>query len=190
MKKSSIRSRVGVACMILGCVLIAGAVALLLYNRYEDAAAGASVEQVLPDLEQAIEEPASSAATLEIDGEEYMGILTIPALELELPVMSDWSYPKLKIAPCRYTGAAETNDLVICGHNYDRHFGRLKTLTAGDSVTFTGLDGKTIYYTVEAVEIVQPTDIDYMVHSDYDLTLYTCTYGGKTRVAVRCNRAK
>lgn len=28
-----------------------------------------------------------------IEGVDYIGILTIPALELELPVISEWSYP-------------------------------------------------------------------------------------------------
>jgi hypothetical protein len=28
-----------------------------------------------------------------------------------------------------------------------------------------------------------------MIESGYDLTLFTCNYGGKARVAVRCSRA-
>ena len=129
-----------------------------------------------------------AAGGVVIDGESYMGYLSIPVLKLELPVMSDWDYAKLKIAPCRYFGSAETDDLVICAHNFDRHFGRLKNLRAGDLVTFTDADGVSFIYEVKAIETLQPTQISEMIQSEYDLSLYTCTYGGRTRVTVRCSR--
>ena len=58
---------------------------------------------------------------VEIDGYGYVGVLTIPTLELELPVMSEWDAARLKIAPCRYSGSTKTRDLVIAGHNYTTH---------------------------------------------------------------------
>ena len=45
--------------------------------------------------------------------------------------MESWSYPKLKVAPCRYRGSAYLDDLIIAAHNYDRHFGRINTLLPG-----------------------------------------------------------
>lgn len=36
-----------------------------------------------------------------LDGYEYVGYVEIPALELKLPVMSDWDYNRLTLAPCR-----------------------------------------------------------------------------------------
>ena len=66
-----------------------------------------------------------------IGGDNYIGCIAIPAIDIELPVMSDWSYPKLRIAPCRYWGSAYDDSLVIMAHNYDRHFGRIDTLEIG-----------------------------------------------------------
>ena len=34
------------------------------------------------------------------------------------------------------------------------------------------------------------SDIDGMVNSGYDLSLFTCNYGGKARVTVRCDRVE
>lgn len=175
--------------MAAGILLIIAALALLIYNRREDAEAGRSAEEVMPALKDAAEEKKGDPDTgLELDGEIYIGYLTIPSLDLELPVMREWDYAKLKISPCRYYGSVETDDLVICGHNYDRHFGRLKTLESGAQVTFTGLDGETVSYEVSAIETLQPDEVEYMTESPYDLTLYTCTYGGQSRVTVRCIR--
>ena len=131
----------------------------------------------LPHLPTSAEMP-----EVEIDGNKYIGYLSIPSLNLELPVMSDWAYPKLKIAPCRQFGATRSNDLVIAAHNYSRHFGHLKDMKAGDTIQFVDMNGEVSVYSVEIVEIIPPGAIDEVQNSEWDLVLYTCTYGGKSRV--------
>ena len=118
-----------------------------------------------------------------------VGKISIPAIGIDLPVMSEWSYPRLKIAPCRQFGSSRTDDLVIAAHNYESHFGKLTSLTAGDSVTFTDMDGIVNEYVVNKVEVLDPHSVEEVEHSGYALVLYTCTYGGKTRVTVFCDRA-
>ena len=128
--------------------------------------------------------------TINIDGNEYIGVLDIPALGIRLPVMGDWSYPKLRTAPCRYTGSVYDDDLVICGHNYQRHFGGLKNLTAGDTLMFTDEGGNVSSYTVTEVVQLSGTALGEMKAGDWDLTLFTCTVGGQLRVTVRCMRSE
>lgn len=193
------RRRLGTVCMILGTALVLAALSLFLWNQREDRQAQAFVEQILPQLIEEIGEKEKEAALADpydttmtevvIDGYAYIGYVSIPSLGLELPVMSAWDYTRLKIAPCRYTGSTKSNDLVIAAHNYSRHFGRIKELREGDTVTFTDMDGVVSRYEVETVEILAPTDIEEMTAGDYDLTLFTCTYGGKSRVTVRCERS-
>lgn len=124
----------------------------------------------------------------QIDGNDYIGIISIPAIARELPVFNEWSYPNLKTAPCRYTGTAYLDNMVICAHNYDIHFGSLKYLSYGDAVTFTDMDGNVFTYKVTEIETLDPYAIDEMTTGDWDLTLFTCTIGGATRVTVRCEK--
>lgn len=190
--------------MVLGTALVLAALSLFLWNRMEDNEAGKAAENILPQIIEEIQEPDTVNETeepswpdpydpamteVEIDGYAYVGYLSIPTIELELPVMSEWDYPRLKIAPCRYTGSTKTGDLVIAGHNYTRHFGLLSRLSEGDQVIFTDMDGEIWVYEVTAVEVLAPTAIEDMTASGYDLTLFTCTYGGASRVTVRCERA-
>lgn len=210
------RNKLGEVFMALGALMLAAAVALLAYNRWDDWRAGQSVATVQEALEQAIESSAAATptpyntitttaattddeeeiintemATVEVDGYEYIGTLSVPSYGLELPVMANWSYPGLKIAPGRYTGSVWTDDLIICGHNYERHFGNLKYLEPGDTVTFTDVEGNVFTYQVEEVVTLQPTDVEEMMSretGEWDLTLFTCTIGGQTRVTVRCSR--
>ncbi|MDO5324396.1 MAG: sortase [Clostridia bacterium] len=130
--------------------------------------------------------PEMEMPTIEIDGNAYIGVLDIPSKGLSLPVMSQWSYSRLRIAPCRYSGSVYSGDIVIAGHNYARHFSPIKSLQAGDAVDFTDADGNVFHYEVAAVEILKSTAVEEMQAGDWDLTLFTCTYGGKSRCALRC----
>lgn len=130
--------------------------------------------------------PEMEMPTVQLDGRNYLGVLKIPVLGLELPVMTDWSYPKLKIAPCRYSGSIYQGDLVVMAHNYAQHFGRIKNLNPGDAVLFTDIDGNVFHYQVAAIETLHPTDIENMTSGEWPLTLFTCTTGRTYRVTVRC----
>ena len=122
----------------------------------------------------------------EIEGNGYIGLLEIPALGLSLPVMSEWSYPNLKLAPCRYSGSAYTGNFTIAGHNYSTHFGPIGGLNAGDSITFTDMQGNRFAYEVQVVETLEATAVEDMVSEEWDLTLFTCDLSGESRVTVRC----
>ena len=127
--------------------------------------------------------------TLLIDGYEYIGYLSIPDLELELPVMAEWDYNRLKIAPCRHFGSSGTDDLVIAAHNYKTHFGSISSLKEGAEVIFTDINGIDIRYVLaREPETLAPDAVDAVQNSGCDLVLYTCTPGGATRVAAFCDR--
>lgn len=204
------KTKIGIASVVLGAVLISMALGLYLYNAREQKQAADAVDLVMPQLVEAIllrqdsqvedtsaleedapiivTQPQKKMPVVEIDGDPYIGFVGIPTLELELPVMDDWSYQKLKKSPCRFTGDMYSDDLVVMAHNYNRQFGPLKNLRVGDIVTFTDMDGETFRYAVVAVDVLQPTDVEEMTAGVYDLTLFTCTYGGKSRVTVRCDQ--
>ena len=73
-------------------------------------------------------------------------------------------------------------------HNYDSHFGPISKLEIGDSVIFVDMDGNTITYEVVGKDILAPTAVEEMTSGAFDLTLFTCTYGGASRVTVYCDR--
>ena len=186
----------------LGLLLIAAALFLSAYNEMESHEARNSAQQVIAQMCQAL--PTETAAETEapavpeylldaerempvqtINGRDYIGVLTIPSLELELPVLSQWDYPALKVAPCRYSGSLYQDNLIICAHNYASHFGKLKNLHVGDTAIFTDMDENIVRFQLAAQETIQPEDLEAMEAGDWDLTLFTCTVGGQSRVTVR-----
>lgn len=207
--------KAGIIMVAAGAALILSALLLFCYNRREDDAAGQEAESLLSDVQYVISMHASDRSSaqpreteeipeearetepeeidpamtvVEINGYDYVGYLSIPGIDKELPVMADWDYDRLKTAPCRHFGSTKTDDLVIAAHNYSSHFGRLRELVPGDAVAFTDMDGVRIDYVVAETGTVAPTDVDAVANSGHDLVLYTCTPGGQTRVCVFCDR--
>lgn len=209
------RNKKGLLLISTGLLLVAAALSLTGYNLYDEYRASQSAKQVIDQLDKFLptqdiwdeaagpgDLPTENMEELEIpdyilnpnmempvqniDGLDYVGVLHIPTLGLELPIISEWSYPRLKITPCRYKGSAYLGNLIISGHNYKTHFGGLKNLQVGDTVTFTDMDGNVFSYEVAVLETLMPTAIEEMESGDWDLTLFTCTLGGQSRVTVRC----
>lgn len=135
-----------------------------------------------------VQHPDMEMPEVMIDGQAYIGSVSIPKLELELPVISQWTYPRLKLAPCRYSGSVYTDDMIILGHNYERHFRRFTEVETGDEVTFTDMDGNVFHYVVTLKEQIRGNDAERMMAGNWDLTLFTCARGDKMRITLRCDR--
>ena len=200
------RKVVGVGCVLLGVVCILISIGFAVYNGYEAKKAEKTSQALLLDVQtnmcpqeitpeetgaQTVQEPAPrQMQTVTVGAYDSIGVLTIPVLELELPVMTDWNYEKLKSAPCHYYGSCYEADFVIAAHNYPSHFGRLSQLQAGDLVIFTDVTGESHGYEVILLETLAATATEEMISSGFDLSLYTCTPGGGNRVTVRCRAVK
>jgi sortase A len=192
---------------LLGILMISASLLLALHNSRESEQAGRAAKAALGQLheamiavpqftpaaalpvqsapEEALETDAPPAAVT-INGYSYLGVLSVPSLGLELPVMENWSEANLKLSPCRYSGTPEDGDMVIAGHNYKTHFSPLKSLPAGAQILFTSVSGTEYVYSVDCMETLSPWQIEEMTSGDWDLTLFTCTASGKARLAIRC----
>lgn len=188
--------KVGLTLMIFGCVLLLAATSLFAWNQYQDKkageAAGAALNEMmayLEDLDGQNQNPYRTTIKT-FEGYEYIGMLDFPTLDLRLPVLAETDDWRLTLAPCRYSGSPKQDNLVIAGHNFDSHFGRLANLQIGDEVILIDLDGVRYTYEVSSIEVLAPNQVDDMVSSGYPLTLFTCTYDIQNRMAVRCEKIK
>ncbi len=198
------RKSLGALCILLGVACLLASVAFIAYNRLEEKSAGNASLELLQDVQEEInafsveesfsaEETADAEDTIpempigKVNGYDCIGVLSIPVLDIELPVLSDWDNEKLKVAPCKYFGSYYEADFVIAAHNYRSHFGKLSQLQSGDLVLFTDVTGELHCYEVVLLETLPGDATEEMITSGFDLSLYTCTTGGRSRVTVRCN---
>lgn len=176
---------------------MASSIVLVIYNRVSDQKAGEQAEIIAEKIDEVIPEESIGIIPeeqggeklmpiMEIDGESYIGIVEIPSIGIRLPVKSDWDYVKLRTSPCRYKGSVYDDSLIVAAHNYNKHFGAINSLSQGSEVVFTDADGNVFNYIVASTEIIDRYDIDGMEAGEWDLTLFTCTIGGRERVTLRC----
>jgi sortase (surface protein transpeptidase) len=128
--------------------------------------------------------PPEEQSVIEVDGERYIGILSIPALSLRLPVNNEFNEAALNDSPCRFYGDL-SGTLIIGAHNTRNHFGRLSAVSGGDEAVITDANGNEHRYAAELAEVLCETDIIGKINSPYDLTLFTCTRSRTERVVVR-----
>lgn len=196
--------------ILIGGLLLAAAFVWLSYNIIWDLRAGKRAKETLLALQSFIPEDASRQISdmrskpweevpeyvlnpqlpmpvRTVNGVDFVAIVTIPSLELELPIAADCSGKNLTMAPCAYSGTVYHQDFVIAGHNYTVHFGELDELKEGAAVELQDMDGNLFHYHVVATERLPEEAIEDMNNSPYDLTLFTCTNSNRSRLAVRAN---
>lgn len=212
MKRSK---KFGIALVCLGIALVIAAGSLLAYNYWDDSRAMAASEDILQKIDEIraqskddqqydpakpvvyddmgkpipdyVLDPNMAMPTITVDGYRYIGTITIPTLSIELPIMEDWDYTRMEISSCRYSGSIYLGDLVVCAHNYNSHFGRLDKLQKNDQVIVTDAKGNVFKYNVEQIETLNSKAVEEMTSGNWDLTLFTCNFSGRARVAVRCS---
>lgn len=177
-----------------GLLLITVSLFLFLSNVIEEKKAQKNVEKVLQEYQkwQSTKEDYSNEkepTIIKIEDNTYIGILEIPALNISLPVMNEWNYEKLKISPGRYAGSILENNLIIAGHNYKSHFGKLANLQKDDKIIFTDVEKNKYEYQVTEIIHIDETDQETMINGEWDLTLFTCTLDGKKRLTIRCKKS-
>lgn len=126
----------------------------------------------------------------------YESILTIPGLGIEYPVLSETTDELLKISLNKFWGGSPNSvgNYCIVGHNYKsgKMFGKLSQIKTGDKVYLQDMTGKKLEYRVYDRFVVYPEDVSctsQITNGLKELTLITCTNGGKQRLIVKCREA-
>lgn len=123
----------------------------------------------------------------------YESILTIPTLGIKYPVLSDTSEDLLKISLNKFWGGSPNavGNYCVVGHNYKsgKMFGKLSQIQTGDKVYLQDMSGQKLAYQVYDRYVVYPEDVactSQITNGLKEMTLITCTNGGKQRLVVKC----
>lgn len=197
----------GCVWIILGIILVVISLGMHLAQQKADQIAGENARILLRQLElsqlpveafdpapedtpeKPLPEPAAPGPMPEKEylGYAMIGTVRVPSVGIELPVLSNWSYTLLNVAPCRYSGSVMGEDMILMGHNYKSHFTPLHNVAVGDTVEFEDVNGVVYRYVVAEILSLHKNEGE-LLPSDYPLTLFTCTPGGQRRWVVRCER--
>lgn len=153
-------------------------------------------QKVVETFSRSINEQSEKNVTM--NGYKVIGIVKIPKIELEYPILDIETYnpeetkEPMKISIVKYWGGNvnQYGNLSIAGHNnYDgTMFGKTKKLENGDIVELTDLENTTIQYQIYDKFVTDPNDVTILATNDdtvREVTLITCTNGNKNRLILK-----
>lgn len=132
--------------------------------------------------------------------DEVFGVISVPAIELSMPIYLGASRANMAIGAALMTETSmpigtPNSNAVICGHrgwNGASYFLHIDKIQIGDSVTITNL-WEELEYKVVSTKIITPYDLDAVKIQEGRemITLLSChpvASGGKQRYLVFCER--
>lgn len=131
---------------------------------------------------------------LEYNGYNVVGIINIPKLGIEFPILDITNDDSMKVSVTKFWGnnVNDIGNFTIVGHNNldGTMFSNTKKLKIGDEIILTDLSGKTLKYRIFDKYIIEPNDVSCTesVNKDQrEVTLITCTNGRRNRLVIKAN---
>lgn len=128
----------------------------------------------------------------EIEGYKVVGIINIPKINIEYPILEKTNKESLKLSITKFWGEKinQKGNVVLAGHNNlnNKMFGKIDRLENGDIIELTDSQMVTVKYQVFDKYVIDPNDIDCIFPIDEntrEITLITCTNRDKNRLVVK-----
>ena len=128
----------------------------------------------------------------EIEGYKVVGIINIPKINIEYPILEKTNKESLKLSITKFWGEKinQKGNVVLAGHNNlnNKMFGKIDRLENGDIIELTDSQMVTVKFQVFDKYVIDPNDIDCIFPIDEntrEITLITCTNRDKNRLVVK-----
>lgn len=130
-------------------------------------------------------------------GYRVIGIINIPKIDIEYPILEKNTNETMKYSIGRYFGGSINSfgNVSLAGHNNysGTMFGKTKYLEKGDIIELTDLNNVTIQYEVYDIFTTDPNDVSVLETTDdsiREVTLITCKNGREQRLIVKAKEIK
>ena len=185
------RYKIILICLIIATIIVAILIAIKYLNIYRNEK---TAKQVIVNINESfkISDNPISKIDKQIKGNKVVGIIKIPKIELEYPVLENTSKESLNLSITKFWGNEinEIGNVTLAGHNNlnGTMFGKIKKLEVGDIIELTDIQNVTLKYEIFKTYVIDPNDISCISPEQEDtreLTLITCTNGNKNRLIVK-----
>lgn len=184
--------------LIIVAIVVAVSVVKKFYNEGKTEN---SAKEVLAEIKTTIEtsNEAETVQTIdaELKGYKIVGIIKIPKIDLEYPILEKTTVESLNVSITKFWGNEinEIGNVTLAGHNNFSGvmFGRIKKLVVGDIIELTDTQNVTLQYEVFETKIIDPNDISCIIPIEEgrrEITLITCENGKANRFIVKAKEVK
>lgn len=179
------------AVLIAASIIVAVLVAIKHVKLYKNEK---ETKQVIANITQSLEnnEEVTNKIDESIQGHKVVGIIKIPELNIEYPILENTNKETLNLSITKFWGNRinEIGNVTLAGHNNLNRtmFGKIKKMQEGDIIELTDIQNVTLKYQVFKVYVIDPNDITCILPEQEnvrEVTLITCTNGNKNRLIVK-----
>ena len=181
-------------CLIIAAIIIGVLITIKYINlyRHENAA-----KNVIANINRSFEETTDTVQEIneQIDGHKVIGIIRIPKINLEYPILETTSKETLNLSITKFWGNKinEIGNVTLAGHNNlnGTMFGKTKNLEIGDIIELTDIQNITLKYKIFKKYVIDPNDISVILPEEEgvrEVTLITCTNGNKNRLIIKARQ--
>lgn len=166
---------------IIGCLMIGISITFVVVSTIQQNNAVKNLEEiiskihnVMPDVTNFVPNETSNTQmpVMEIEEQDFIGIIEIPNYEKELPIYASWDKRKLTYYPCRFSGTTYNNSLIVGGKSNEGQFDFMKTISLYDYVYVTDFYGCRFSYSVTDIQITDDVSAENLNSYDADLLLF------------------
>lgn len=189
---------------VLRIVLIIAAIVVAVFvvkKFYNEGKTENSAKEVLAEIKTTIENSETDGALQTIDAElegyKIVGIIKIPKVDVEYPILEKTTVDSLNVSITKFWGndINEIGNVTLAGHNNFSGvmFGKIKKLVVGDIIELTDTQNVTLKYKVFETKIIDPNDISCILPIEEgrrEVTLITCENGKANRFIVKAKEIK
>lgn len=177
--------------LILATIVVSILIAIKYIGIYKNEK---NAKQVITNISKALQENDNVTAEIneQIQGHKVVGIIKIPKIELEYPILEKTSKETLNLSITKFWGNRinEIGNVTLAGHNNlnGTMFGKLKKLEEGDIIELTDIQNVKLNYKIFKTYVIDPNDITCILPEQEgvrEITLITCTNGNKNRFIVK-----
>ena len=179
--------------LIIAIIIVSVIVGIKYIKEYSSEA---ETKEVIASINEKLNDTNKKGVIKEIDeqikGYKVVGIIKIPKVKLEYPILEITTEETLNLSITKFWGNEinEIGNVTLAGHNNlsGVMFGKIKKLENGDIIELTDIQNTTLKYEVFKTYIIDPNDISCILPEKEDVrevTLITCTTGGKERFIVK-----
>ena len=148
-------------------IIFAITVSILIAKKY---IGNAINEEKNIEIVEEIKKHEQTKQPITIENNTIIGIINVPKINLEYPILSTTTKENMKTSITRFSGGNvnESGNLALAGHNnYDNTmFGKIDELVIGDKIYLTDLQKNTIEYEINSIFITDPNDVSILETKD------------------------
>ena len=183
--------------LIILIIALVAVISIIAIKRINNKIKEEELTSIVKDVKEKIEENKNTAdnkseVKMEYKGYNVVGIIKIPKINIEYPIIDKTNDETMKYSITKFWGnnVNDIGNFSMAGHNYfdNTMFSNTNKLNIGDYIQMTGMDGKTVEYNVFDKYVIDPNDVECVKCVDEntrEIKLITCINGRENRLIIK-----